>query len=125
MSKKEQNDPESKKVFFITSNQNKLDKYLKYEIPKNRGLVNLRIGDDNAEFREQRNHKRELFSVYINSMEIEPKDLKREDQDPKSKKYNTKINLKYNRCTFPGSIVFRSTKNNFIYDFEFKEYIGW
>ena len=127
MSNKKKPEPDTgpKKVFFITSNQNKLDKYLKYEIPKNRGLVNLRIGDANAEFRDQKTHKRELFSVYINSMEIEPNNLKKEDQDQKTKKYNTTINLKHNRCTFPGSIIFRSAKNNFIYDFEFKQYIGW
>ena len=104
---------ETKKIFFITSNKSKLEQYLKYEIPNHRGLINLRIGDSKAEFQEQMTYKRELFSVYINSMEIEPKELKKEDQDPKSKKYNVTINLKHNRCTFPGSIIFSSAKNNF------------
>ena len=121
----EEENYETKKIFFITSNQIKLDKYLKYEIPSNRGLINLRIGDSKAEFQEQMTYKRELFSVYINSMEIEPKELKKEDQDPKSKKYNATINLRFNRTTFPGLIIFSSEKNNFLYDFEFKQYIGW
>ena len=114
-----------KKIFFITSNINNLDKSLKYEIPRHRGLVNLRIGDSNAEFRDKRIHRRELFSVYINSMEIEPKELKKEDQNIKTRKYTTTINLNDNRYTFKSSIVFNSAKNNFIFDFEFKQYNGW
>ena len=125
MENMEEENYEIKKIFFITSNQNKLDKLLRYDIPENKGLSNLRIGDSNAEFRDQRIHKREQFFVYINSVEIYPKELKKEDQDQKTKKYNTTISLKHNKTTFPGPIVFRSTKNNFIYDFEFKQYQGW
>ena len=61
----------------------------------------------------------------VNSVEIEPKDLKKEDQDQKTRKYTSAINLKFNKTSFPGPIIFRATKNNFIYDFEFKQYQGW
>ena len=117
-------DTETKKVFFITSNQSKLDKYIKYEIPRNRGLINLKAGDSNNEMCEQRNYKREQFTLYINSMEISPKDLKKDDQDPTSKKYKTVLSLKHNRCTFPADIIFRNGKNNFIYDLQFNEHKG-
>jgi len=117
-------DTEIKKVFFITSNQSKLDKYIKYEIPRNRGLINLKAGDSNNEMCEQRNFKREQFTLYINSMEISPKTLNKEDQDPKSRVYKTVLSLKHNRCTFPANINFRANKNNFIYDLQFSEYKG-
>ena len=121
----QKDDQEPKKVFFITSNQSKLDKYITYETPRNKGLINLKAGDSDAVFRDQRNHKREIFSLYINSIEISPKDLKKEDQDPKSRIFTGLVNLKYNKNTFPGKFKFRHSKNNFIYDFEFKEYYGW
>ena len=113
------------RLYFITSNQSKLDKYIKYDIPKNRGLTDFRVGDSNSEMREERQYKREFFTVYLNSMEIVPNALKKEDQDPTTKRYNCEINLKYNKCTFPGKLNFKHTKNNFIYDLEFKEYHGW
>ena len=113
------------RLYFITSNQSKLDKYIKYDIPKNRGLTDFRVGDSNSEMREERQYKKEIFSVYLNSMEIVPNALKKEDQDPTTKRYNSEIYLKYNRTNFPGKLNFKHTKNNFIYDFEFKEYHGW
>ena len=54
-------------------------------------------------------------------MQIETKDLKKDDQDPKSKKYNATITQKYNKTNFPGYIWFRASKNNFLYDLKFKE----
>ena len=125
MSNQKQIEEEKKKIFFITSNQNKFDKFLKYEIPKKKGLVNLKAGDSNAVFRNQTSFKREMFSVYINSIEIEPMELKKEDQNPKTGKFNSIVNLKLNKNTFPGAIIFRASKNNFIYDFEFEAYKGW
>ena len=113
------------RIYFITSNQSNLDKYIRYDIPKNRGLTDFRVGDSNSEMREERQYKREIFSVYLNSIEIVPNALKKEDQDPTTKRYNCEINLKYNKCTFPGKLNFKHTKNNFIYDLEFKEHIGW
>ena len=113
------------RLYFITSNQSKLDKYIKYDIPKNRGLTDFRVGDSNSEMREERQYKREFFTVYLNSMEIVPNALRKEDQDQTTKRYNSEIYLKYNRTNFPGKLNFKHTKNNFIYDFEFKEYQGW
>ena len=123
MSKKEQNDPESKKVFFITSNQSKYDHYLNFEA-KTSGLVNLKAGIKNAEQKSEMTYKRDRFSVYINSMEIVPKELKKKDQDPKTKRYNGLVNLQKDK-TFPGTFTFMPSKNNFVYDFVFTECKGW
>ena len=115
---------ERKKVFFITSNETKLDKLLEYQIPKNRGIINLKAGYNNAEFKKEKIYNNLTFSVYINSFEIEPKNLKKEDQDTKSKKYKIKINLKYDEC-FSSDISFRASRYNFIYDFKFNVYMGF
>ena len=119
------NESETKKVFFITSNETKLDKLIEYKIPINRGIINLKAGYYNAEYKKEIKINNSSFSVYINSFEIYNADLKEEDQDYKSKKYKIEINLRYNKTNFPGVISFRSSKNNFIYDFKFKEYKSW
>ena len=125
MSDPKKNESGPKKVFFITSNQSKLDKLINYDTPKNKGLINLRAGDKNSVYRDQRNFKREQFSVFINCMDISPKDLDEKDKDPKNFKYKGQVTLKFNSTNFPGPISFIKSKNNFIYDFEFKEYKGW
>ena len=118
-------EPEKKKVFFITSNAAKLDKFLEYQIPRNRGIINLKAGIFNAEFKKEIKHKNSTFSVYINSFEIDKANLREEDQDPNTKRYKFIITLKYNKLYFPSEISFVATKNNFIYDFKFNEYRGW
>ena len=118
-------EPERKKVFFITSNQTKLDKFIEYEIPKNRGLINLKAGYNNSEFKKEMKYKNQIFSVYINSFEIELENLNEEDQDPKTKTYKITIFLRYNKNRFPGYINLRESKNNFIYDFKFNEFKAW
>ena len=124
MSKKEQNEPGKNKVFFITSNQSKLDNDIKFEA-RTSGLVNLKAGIKDAELKSETTYKRERFSIYINSMEIVPKDLKKSDQDPKNRRYTGLVNLKKEKIIHPGNFTFMPSKNNFIYDFEFKEYKGW
>ena len=118
-------EPERKKVFFITSNQTKLDKLIEYKNPRNRGLINLKTGYNNSEFKKEMKYKNQIFSVYINSFEIELENLNEEDQDPKTKTYKITISLRYNKDHFPGHISFRASKNNFIYDFKFNEYKSW
>ena len=39
------NESHLNKVLFITSNQNKYDKYIEFQNPKNRGLNNLKAGE--------------------------------------------------------------------------------
>ena len=116
---------EPKKIFFITSNQTKLNNLIEYQVKNNRGLINLKVGASNSELKEEQKYKNNSFTVCVNSMQIETKDLKKDDQDPKSKKYNTTITQRYNKTNFPGYIWFRASKNNFIYDFRFNEYKGW
>ena len=118
-------EPEKKKVFFITSNEAKLDKFLEYQIQENRGIINLKAGNSNAEFKKEIKHKNSTFSVYINSFEIDNANLREEDRDPKTKRYKCEISLRYNKTNFPSEISFRTTKNYFIYDFKFDEYRGW
>ena len=99
---------EPKKVFFITSNQSKLNNFIEYQIKNNRGLINLKVGASNSELSEEQKFKNNSFTVCVNSMQIEPKDLKKDDQDPKSKKYNAIITQRYNKTNFPGPIQFRA-----------------
>lgn len=114
-----------KKVFFITSNQVKLDKLINYQIPKNRGLINLRAGDAGSEYREQANYKNSLFTVYVNSFEVSPESLKAEDKDNDTKKYKSTISMKYEKNFFNTDIIFSPTKNNYIYDLKFSEFKSW
>ena len=127
---KKEDGTEPKKVFFITSNQKKLDNFIRYKIVENRGVAKLRAGnsgssDDNkAEIREEKTYKHQLFSLFINSMEIDPKTLNDKDKNDKGK-YKASLTMKYNKCDFVKDINFLKFKNNFIYDFEFSPYIGW
>ena len=123
MSKQEQKELENNKVFFITSNQSKLDNYLTFEASTH-GLVNLRAGINSAEYKSETTFKRENFSIYINSMEIMPKELNKNDQDSKTQNFNGLINLKTENYAFPGNFSYMPSKNNFIYDFEFTENKG-
>ena len=119
-------EPEKKKIFFITSNQSKLDKLMEYQVRRNRGIIKLKAGYTNSEFREEIKYKNSTFSVYINSVEIDPKDLKDEDREPQSNKYTAVITLKYNLKNFNSdAIFFQPSKNNFIFDFKFNEYRAW
>ena len=112
-------------MFFITSNQAKFDKFLEYQIPRNRGIINLKAGIFNAEFKKEIEYRNSTFSVYINSFEIDKDNLREEDQDPNTKKYKCGISLRYNKVNFLSKNSFIATKNNFIYDFKFNEYRGW
>ena len=117
---------DKKKVFFITSNQTKIDKFIEYEIPKNVGITNLKAGNINAEYREEKKYRNSLFSFFINSFEIEQNDLKNKNKDPRTNKYKAKISWRYNRVYFPGDTInFIPSKNNFIFDFKFHEYLAW
>ena len=93
------------KVFFITSNQSKLDNNLNFEA-RTSGLVNLKAGIQSAELKNETTFKRERFSVYINSMEIVPKELKKGDQDSKTKRYKGLVNLKKDKNIHPGNFTY-------------------
>ena len=115
-----------KKVFFITSNQVKNDKDIIYQIPNNRGLINLKAGNANSEYRDQANYRNSLFNVYVNSFEVSPESLRNEDKDSGTKKYKSTITLKYNeKYYFKANIIFSPTKNDYIYDLKFSEYKSW
>ena len=124
---KEENKKEGqlKKVFFITSNQVKNDEDITYQIPKNRGLINLKAGNASNEYREQANYKNSLFTVYVNSFEVSRESLKEEDKDNETKKYKSTITLKYGKSYFYANIIFSPTKNDYIYDLKFLEFKSW
>jgi hypothetical protein len=112
------NNQVNNQVFFITSNQTKYDKRLKYSLPNKKIKTNLI---------KPWKYKNEHFTVKVFSFEIVKKDLK--DKDPKSKKYMAKVELTKIRTlknqTFQGNIFFKEFKNNYIYDFEFADLKGW
>ena len=117
---------DKKKLFFITSNQTKLDEHIEYEIKNIKGLTNLKAGNKNAEYKKEMKNQYGAFSFYINSVEIKPEDLKDEDKDKKSNKYNVTICQRYNKTSFESdSVYFSPSKKNFIFNFKFIIYKGW
>ena len=108
------------KVFFITSNQSKLDKLVDYKVQEKNGVSNFQ-----NIYQETIKYRREDFTTSVFSFEILPKELKDKDKDNKTKRYKTKVNLNYKRDTFDGLVLFKENKNNFIYDLEFQEKKGW
>ena len=117
---------DKKKLFFITSNQTKLDEHIEYKIKNIKGLTNLKAGNKNAEYKEEMKNQYGAFSFYINSVEIKPEDLKDEDKDKKSNKYKVTIYQRYNKTNFESdSVYFSPSKNNFIFNFKFNIYKGW
>ena len=105
-------------VFFITSNQSKLDKSLEYSL-SSKNLKNI--------LTKTEKFKNENFTIRVFSFDIVEKLLKK--KDPNEKKYKAIIELKQKfkvlSTTFTGIILFKEVKNNYIYDFEFQEYQSW
>lgn len=116
---------QKKKIFFITSNQSRLNHLIKYEIKTCKCFSNLKSGKFNAEMNEEVIFQNENFTIFVNSIEILSECFKGKDQDPNGNTSNAKITLSYDKINFPGSITFNHTKNNFLYDFYFEEYHGW
>ena len=107
------------KVFFIVSNQLKIDKLLDYNFERttSAGVKNLK-----RIYEKQTHYNREEFKIYVYCFEVISKE----------KKQKVIINLKYLRNTFSGEINFREKTtdkikhfNTFIYDFKFQDYNGW
>ena len=100
------------KVFFIVSNESKIDEELKYSL-NNKRMTNpkkliSKILDKNI-----------IVSIY--SFEFIPKELEQINKNKNNKKHKALINAKYNNITFKGIIFFNEIKNNFIYDFKFEQ----
>ena len=106
-------------VFFITSNQSKINEKLDYSINQ-AGIINLKPIVEKTLM-----YKREDFTTRVFSFEIIPNDLKEKDKTVDKKKYLAKITLKFNKCDFKGEIPFFKERNNFSYGFSFQDYKGW
>ena len=91
------------KVFFIVSNQLKIDKLLDYNFERttSAGVKNLK-----RIYEKQTHYNREEFKIYVYCFEVISKE----------KKQNVIINLKYLKNTFSGEINFRekTTKKQLI-----------
>ena len=99
------------KVFFIIGIKSNFDYDYKCSLSSKEGMINFkRVYINNEE-------ENKMISVY--SFEIIPKELK--DKNIHSKKYQAKINLNYNNNKYNGLILFKESRNNFIYDFKFEE----
>ena len=97
------------KVFFITSNQSTLDKFIKYSLSEAEGMSNF-----NLILNTPQKHENEEFLSKVFYFEIIPERINR---------YEAKIILNYNKTDFEGIILFkRDKKNYFIYNFKFKEH---
>ena len=109
------------KVFFITSNLTKLNKNIEYSTSKTK-FKNI--------LTKNQKYRNENFTIKVFSFEIIKNELNDKDKDVNAKKYKAKVELKFtkhlmNSTTFQGTILFKETKSNYIYDFIFKDYKGW
>jgi hypothetical protein len=72
--------------------------------------------------------KSENYTISVYYIDIIPEYLEKKHKDSELEKYEAKIKYKKNKIIgsdiFYGTISFIKTKNNFIYDFEFKESKG-
>ena len=112
---------ENDTVFFITSNQSKLEPNINYLV-KSKFASNLK-----CLLLKEEMYKRENFKIHIFSFEI-IKDEFKEKKDPQTKAYKAIVTLKHKNDNFEGILYLkekRKSLTNFIYDLEFKEYAGW
>ena len=86
------------KVFFITSNQSKLDKSIEYSFPNSQIPLNI-ILSKNEKYRG------EDFSIKVFTFEILEDNLKNKDLE--TKKYKTKIQLNFNFLYSTNMKLFR------------------
>ena len=119
MDEKENEKTSIKKVFFITSNQSKLDESIKYSLVSKKGVANLKKIMDSII-----SYNREKFTRSVYTFDIVPKELEEKNKDSITKKYKTDIALKFKK-SFNGKIYFKENINNFIYNFEFAPYKSW
>ena len=108
------------RVFFIISNQSRLDNLVNYSLLKTDGMKNL-----NLIMKKTDKFEGEEFTTYVFYFNIFPEDLKDTDKDIKTKRYKAKIILENEEMNFEGFILFKENKNNFVYDFRFGNYKGW
>ena len=120
------NNKETFKVFFITSNQSSLEQKLEYSLAKP-GMINLK-----KVYSKTEKYKGEDFSISVFSFDIEKKNLRKNDYDDKKKKYKAVIKLKQKKSStfafehkFEGNILFNEKKNNFTFNFKFEDEIGY
>ena len=111
------------KVFYITSNPTSLDERLEYSLNKS-GMVNLK-----KVFSKISKYKNEDFTTSVFSFDIIIDDLIKNDFDKERKMYKAIIKLKEKSQLvlvkrFEGYILFKETKNTFIFDFRFEDYKG-
>ena len=112
------------KVFFIASNQSSYDNKLEYSLSKN-GMINFK-----KVFSKIEKYKGEDFTILVFTFDIIKNDLRKNDYDTLTKKYKAIVKLKQKGrfkmdTKFEGFILFKETKNNFIFDFKFEDYHGY
>ena len=101
------------KVYFITSNITNIENEIYYSLCSSDGMTNLK--------KVLTNTIDNNINISIYSFDIIPNNIKDEDKDKETQKYKSIINLKYNNNILKGLILFKKTKNNFIYDFKLEE----
>ena len=110
-------------VFFITSNQSKLETKISYCIEKKKCFINLK-----KILTIQQKYQKEDFTVYVYSFDVVRNEIKEIEKDPKTKAYKAVIYLNYNKYSFEGEVFFKEKKkcfNSFFYDLEFQKIPGF
>ena len=112
------------KVYFITSNQSKLENEIQYTIStRDKAFKNL-----NIVLKKEQKYKREDFTFHVHSFEVVKNELDDNYKIPETKIYQAKITLRYNRTIFEGFVKFKETKkcfNTFFYDLKFNDAKGF
>ena len=112
---------QNKKVFFITSNESQIENVLKYSYKDNPAIINFK-----NEYKKEQKHKTSIYNVKVYSFEVIVDSLNDKNFDKETKKYISKIMVtNQSNESFYGNILFKKEKNNFIYDFKFKENGHW
>ena len=110
-------------VFFITSNQSRLEGKINYILENKKSYTNLR-----SILTLEWKYKKDDYTIHVYSFDIVKNEIKKIKKDPKTKAYKAIIYLKYDKYTFEGEISFKEKKNCFncfFFDLEFKEYHGF
>lgn len=96
---------ENDKVFFITSNQEKLENNIQYLV-KSKFASNLI-----CILQKEKIYKREKWYIHVFSFEVIRDELEEKEKDPKTEEYKAVVNLKYKNDNFEGILYFKEKFN--------------
>ena len=104
------------KVFFIISYKINLEDKIHLSPHNKEGIINFK-----SIYIKKINMNKSDIIISVYYFEIVLKDLKEKEKDKETKKIKIFIDIEYNNNISKGLVLFKETKNNFIYDFKIEE----